>query len=292
MSLLTSTAHTPERIFGLLKLLNMLGGESQRDIVQSIMDPDASEETAFIQTIGAAASLNIIEVDRTVLRSLIPTTPSSHADFSDLCYDRLLETANSGNSDVGEDSNALLYGAYAMVAFKSDQNRSLSWFCDDMDLDAFATEVRMAVAASDATGALFNKTKLAPWRRWMYNLGLIEEFDRNVFIPDVSRRLTAEISRSHLPKAGTQSALQFLGWVRTRMPFLPGGNLFASVTGQRPRLAECGVLLSAALRNLRDEGVLRLSTVGDAAGQVTLSQDVADPIRSFSEISFTDRIAP
>lgn len=291
MSLLTSTAHTPERVFGLLKLLNVLGGEASRDVVHAVMDPDAAEQTAFTQTLGAATSLGVIELDRDLVRSLVPTTPASHSDFSNLCYDRLLEAADGRNVDDEGDNNALLFSAYAIVALKSEQLRSLSWFCDDLDLDAFATEVRTAVAASDSAGALFNRTKFAPWRRWMSNLGLLEEFDRNAVIPDVSRRLHAEIMRSGLPELGPQGAMQFLAWTRTRMPFLPGGRVFASVTGQAPRPAECGVLLSAALRSLRDEGILRLNTVGDAAGQVKLSQDDADPARSFSAINFTDRAA-
>jgi hypothetical protein len=291
MSLLTDTAHTPERIFALLKLLNELGGEVARDTVQAMMDPDTSEQTAFTQTVGAAASLDLVATDRNLLRSLILETPASQTAFSDVCYDRLLNAANGDTrgSEAAVD-NALLWSAYAIVALKSDQNRCLSWFCDDLDVDAFSNDVRNAVSVADPTAALFNRYKFPPWRRWMLQLGLMEQFDRSAVIPDVSRRLKAEILRSGLPERGSQAALQFLVWARTRMPFLPGGRIFVSVAGQAPRPAECGVLLSAALRNLRDEGILRLTTVGDAAGQVSLSPDDADfATRSFSEISFKDR---
>ena len=282
MSLLSDTAHTPERIFGLLKLLDALGGESPRHVVQSIMELRVDEQIAFTQTVGAAASLNLIETDRTTLRSRVKPIPATLRDFSDLCYDRLLATNDSVRADAEDDDNALLLTAYAIVALKCDQQRSLSWFCDHLEVSTFADEVRAAAATSNPGGALFNTTKYAPWRRWMVHLGLIEDIGHGSLIPDVSRRLGSEIARAIPPISGTQPAVQFVGWVRTRLPFIPGGRLFAGVTRQTSRPSDCGVLLSAALRNLRDEGVIRLTTVGDAAGQVALTPDDADPTRSFS----------
>lgn len=290
MSLLSDTAHTPERIFGLLKLLDALGGEAPRDVVQSIMISRAEEQVAFTQTVGAATSLNLIGTDRTTLRCQVAPTPTTQAEFSDLCYDRILAATDGGRGDAEEDDdNALLLIAYAIVALKCDQLRSLSWFCDHLDVSSFADEVRAAAATANPSGALFNTTKKAPWQRWMVNLGLIEDIGQGSFIPDVTRRLRSEIARAGPQFAVTQPASQFVRWARTRLPFLPGGHLFASVTGQAPRPGECGVLLSAALRNLRDEGIIRLTTVGDAAGQVGLTSDYADPSKSFSEVSFMDR---
>ena len=257
--------------------------------MQSIMEPRVDEQIAFTQTVGAAASLNLIDTDRTTLRSRVSPIPATQGDFSDLCYDRLLATREGLRTDVEDDDNALLLTAYAIVALKCDQHRSLSWFCDHLEVSAFADDVRTAAATSNPGGALFNATKYAPWRRWMVNLGLIEDIGHGSLIPDVSRRLRSEIARAAPPIPSTQSATQFVGWVRTRLPFLPGGRLFADVTKHASRPSDCGVLLSAALRNLRDEGVIKLTTVGDAAGQVTLTPDDADPTTSFSEVSVNVR---
>lgn len=290
MSLLSDTAHTPERILSLLKLVEVLGEDALRDNIRAIMDPTDAQKVAFDQTVGAAASLGLVTIDALRLRLSVAEVPESHAGFADLCYELLLEAATAGSPEASEaDGNALLLAAFSLVALKSDQSRSSSWFPDDLDRDEFSSDVRQALSAAAATEGAFNTTRFVPWRRWMHNLGLLEEVERDVYFPDVARRLRAEIVRSGLDQRGTQPARDFVAWVRMRMPFLPGGRLFTNVTGQTARAGECGVLLSAALRSLRDEGILTLNTVGDSAGQVTLAHDDADAARSFSEISFPDR---
>ena len=294
MSLLSETAHTPDRILALMKNVQAMGADATRDAVSKIMDPKGEQGTAFTQTLRAAVSLGLVGTEQGGIQIVIEEVPASHAAFADLCYDVLLKTANiRAVTEAATDGNALLLAAYAVVCKTCDQRRSLSWFCDEFDREAFADEVGRSLSLSETVDGAFNTTRIVPWRRWMQYVGLLEDVGNEVQFPDATRRLKREIERSKMTQVSPWAARDFLAWVRDRMPFLPGGTLFVDVTGEPARQADCGVVLSAALRSLRDEGFLALRAVGDSSGHALLASDDADVTKSFSEISFpAHRTAP
>lgn len=288
MSLLSDTAHTPDRILALMRVAEALGDDATRDATSRLMVPsDSDQAVAFAQTLGAAASLGLVGTEQDKIQLKVQAVPASHEEFADLCYDLLLHASNHrADANAEAKGNALLLAAYAIVCSMCDQYRSQSWFCDNFDRDAFADEVRRAVTISEATEGAFNTTRIVPWRRWMQHIGLMEDIGHEVQIPDVARRLKREIQRRDTTSTDPWAARDFLAWARVRMPFLPGGQIFQDVTAKTAKPSDCGVVLSAALRSLRDERFLEFRAIGDSSGHAMLASDDADVTKSFSEIVF------
>lgn len=285
MSVLSATSGTPERVFALLKLLDALGAPSDRSTIESLMtskvDREAGEEnrTSIQQTLAAARGLNLIsEAEGKVGLGQSPG-PSSYLSFADLVHERLV------SKDVG-DGNSVVLEAFAYVAHRSDAEGGPHWFME-MAGERLAEALRDFIDAQreESGKGTFNTTRTSHWQKWTDLLGLTVSFGRGRSFPDITSRLWREIAAGEASPTNVDvPAREFLSRVLHRMPYLPGGARSVELLG--PATTE-GVseLLSAALRDLEDDGRLRLVVIGDAGGAIKLADDEVRPAKSFNSVT-------
>ncbi|WP_133117190.1 hypothetical protein [Mesorhizobium sanjuanii] len=231
----------------------------------------AEKPTAFQQVVGAASSLGAVEADGSMLRLSPGCDASTNAAFSDWVHDRLA-TLDSAEKD------GVVLEAFAWLAAKSDAEGSVGWISQST-ADGFADAAEQALpdAADDDGDRRINRTKLPSWRRWLISLGLIVSFPGALqWHPLIDRRVARELTRAGLRQNEEIPAVAFLSLLAKRLPYLDGGPMFVEATrrikhAERPR--QLSPILSAALRNLHDDGVIELKLLGDAADLIRLSQD-------------------
>lgn len=103
------------------------------------------------------------------------------------------------------------------------------------------------------------------------------------FHPDVTRRVDIELRRAALPTGVPLPVETVLQTLAQRMPYLDRGALrarvaaTASLKDDPKRLSH---LLSAALRELHDEGRIELDRRGDATGYIDLAPDPFHEVKS------------
>jgi hypothetical protein len=135
-----------------------------------------------------------------------------------------------------------------------------------------------------------NPTKAVAWRRWLSFLGLGVQMPipSLVDFPSPSARIAREIERAKLKSGEDLTAAQFLDLLAGRMPYLDGGRLFRQACeriGHQPKPRQLSPLLSAGLRDLHDEGAIRLRPRGDSKDRVTLADDPAHEIQTFNLVA-------
>jgi hypothetical protein len=279
MSLLTDTQGSPNRVFGLLRLLAEAGTPLPLETVEAWLTPRNKIGNAEVprpkdalgQTLGAARSLNLI-ADGTPI-TLKVEVPSSIQEFSDLAHRQLL-------SSTDEDANSVVLKVYAWFVLRADrQVTSLHRTVRD----ELVAEIDGAFPRpNDQEARTFNTTKLAPWVRWMTFLGLGMELPSTPFFPSPVERVLREL-RQIAEKTGFDLNLDFREIQKEfskRMPYLDGGALFSEMaerTGWRPKTVSR--VLSHALRELHDEGAIRLTALGDSAKRVPFAHDPNDLTR-------------
>lgn len=111
-----------------------------------------------------------------------------------------------------------------------------------------------------------NDTKLSHYLRWYTYVGMGWRDPAKRFIPDPTERL-----RRALPKifgnTRRHDAAPFMTALLAACPELDGGALFMDAVGGYDRGArECTRALAVAMRNLHDEGVIRLECPKDSVG--------------------------
>lgn len=124
MSLMSDTQGTPERVWSLVNLLHAHGGALDREGVKVWLDPFNTDAkgTAVLNTIGAAASLDLILPDRSTgtIRLLVDGLPDTQAGFADWVHDKLIDTPpDHGNSVVLE--------TYAWFVASSAREKGTLW---------------------------------------------------------------------------------------------------------------------------------------------------------------------
>ena len=105
--------------------------------------------------------------------------------------------------------------------------------------------------------------------------------------PSPSLRIIRELERSELAPGSALSASDFVSLLARRMPYLDRGRIFSQACqriGHVPTAGRLSPLLSAALRDLNDDQILRLIPSGDASDKVRLSADMAHPIEAFTTV--------
>ena len=161
------------------------------------------------------------------------------------------------------------------MVLKIDQSEALQW--TSLSSASFASAVEAEIGNPVGGDLRYNSTKITPWRRWVQFLDLAVELPGGLgFHPCITGRLCRELSLSGLPRDVEIPALEVLSLVAQRMPYIDGGALRGRVASQigmtldRRRISR---VLSMALRDLQEEGVLELRVRGDASGLIELAAD-------------------
>lgn len=114
-------------------------------------------------------------------------------------------------------------------------------------------------------GTHFNKTKLNAWKRWFIYFGYGFLHNGNV-IPNVAGRLSDALkSEKELSRQKTILFSDFMNWLNRTCPELDFGEYAINFRGSgewQPKTLSVG--LSAGLRSLHDQGLLRLIYTPDA----------------------------
>lgn len=317
MSLFTATSGTPERVWALVRLLDALGREADRPLLAGLLDPrfspggrqDERESDAFRQTIQAASDLGLIErvgpeasTDNEPQSSrqsgvryrLSFEPPQTAAAFADRVH-RILCDLDFSNADV------LVLDGFAVVALAADRHGHAGWFAA-LARDAQVEYLNRELArAPTPPPSQFNTTRLPTWHAWTGYVGLTTTLpygNRDRVFPYVAPRLAREIAAAAadvLPPGAAIPADIFLDWVMQRMPYLDGGRRSHDpARGQEREATHSGgvggpvrvsVLLSAALRALHEDEILRLDAVGDAADNRVLADDPYSAVAAFRTVT-------
>lgn len=290
MSVLARPQGLPERVWSLVGGLSAVGGRAERATFEALINPGFQKDGLFIQTkadlardtLGAASSLGLVSYDRSEGSLVHPAGFASAEHLADHIHDWL-----AGLS--GEDTNKVLLEAYAWLAAESDRTGDLGWIYD-LDRKVFADRANEALVGEDEDGKPMNEFKVVAWRRWLAFLGLgvtlplanVPDF------PSPAGRIKRELQRARIKKGTEMGAAEFVKLLSERMPYLDGGRLFLQACeriGHVARPRSLSPLLSAALRDLHDEGVLIMRPRGDATDALRLNDDSSHQIQTFNLVT-------
>lgn len=286
MSLLSATQGTPERVQALVALLAAHGGALERDAILAWMSPrfardggqSGDQKSAVGAVIQCALSLELIAIDGRLHQLASPE--ASETPFIDDVLDRLCALP-AGEPD------AVLLQAFAWVVLNSERDGALGWFSDWSGKDlADRIDSDLPPRSDGGTERRFNDTKVPPWRRWLIAAGLMVDLPGAGPYPYVAERLGRELHRGGLPLDTDLPAGQVLEVLARRMPYLDGGVIWRDIAGRMgftppDRLSR---VLSIALRDLDETGLITLSRVRDTGGAAQLSPDPRHPVQSVTLI--------
>lgn len=287
MSVLARPQGLPERVWSLVAGLAAVGGRADRATFEALINPGFTKDGVLVQTkanlagdtLGAASSLGLVAYDKAEASLLTGQAFAASGDLADHLHDHLLQL-------VPDDTNRVLLEAYAWVAAESDRAGDLGWIYD-LDRKVFADRANEGLTGEDEDGRPMNEFKAVAWRRWLAFLGLgvpIPLANAPDF-PSPAARILRELHRAGMADGAERGAQDFLRVLAERMPYLDGGKLFSQACeriGHVHSPRSLSPLLSAALRDLHDEGSLILRPRGDASDAVRLTDDPAHPVQTFN----------
>ena len=294
MSLMSDTQGTPERVWALVRLVAVHGGQMPREEVRHWLDPlhsDAREGTAVTQTVGAASSLALVNHDKTSKSLILGINefPSDLAAFADWVHERLVGLSESH-------ADAVVLRAFAWFVANSAKQQRMTWMNGRSTNDV--TDSIRSVLGTDSEGATFNATRYPRWRDWIAFLGLGYDVPFRggaIFLPYVVDRMR-RIQNNLFKDTGAEvDAKAFLARLSNLMPYLDGGTLFddmAQRIGWSPTMGRLSPVTSTALRELHDRRVLELQTYGDTRDDCALSPDPTHKIQSFRTVAQEPRDNP
>jgi len=278
MSLLSSTQGTPERVLSLLEVLAAHDGQMDRADLLAWLNPAFTQETtraiigpAGEQTLGAALSLNFVSQADGRCNIDDSLKFASLDDLADLTHQRLLSLES-------EHADAMLPQAFAYIVARSEQARGTAWLHAATNKAlADALNAVLPRRTNTATeGRRFNEYKFAPFWRWIILIGLALDLPGGGPHPYVAPRLARELAQSDLPRGEQIPIRRVLDVIAERMPYMDGGALYNSAAEKLGLPAQgraVSPILSTALRDLHEGGVLVLDALTDAAGLVNLADD-------------------
>jgi hypothetical protein len=290
MSILSSTQGTPERVWSLIVALSAGGGTLQRSEAADLLNPrfiqdgQIVQDEGFNQTLGAATSLGVVqvdEVDKAILRLNSSCLANDYITFGDWVHDRFI-SLNSGEKD------AVLLQTYAWIAVESHRQNSVRWIQEWTSSDfADAADKALPEGTDDDGNRRINTTKLPSWRRWLICLGLLVPMPLSIQAhPAAAARATRELKNAEIQRGTEIPADEFLKVLNARLPYLDGGRMFLEAAKRLeyvPSPRQLSPLLSATLRNLDDEKVIELLIRGDAGNVVRLSE-ATHKVQSFHAV--------
>jgi hypothetical protein len=294
MALLSATEGTPERVWSLVSILAAHGGSIERhELVQWLNPPFRSvngegeeKKTAVEATIQAALDLGLIDTsERGNIRLVYDDLSAQYDGFADVVHTRLASLSDA-------DADAVLFEAFAWLAVQVEIEGSTLWI-DDWNADEFADRADKALTP-DTGERRFNKTKRAPWRRWMEFVGLSVPLPTGDDYPCVTRRLEREMFGGNLVLDEEIVAARLLDYIAQRLPYLDGGRLFVRLCdrlGHRMAPQRLSRLLSTALRELDEDGRITLIVRGDSRYNVELAPDQFSRIQSFGAAILNGKVS-
>jgi hypothetical protein len=238
-----------------------------------------TKDELAVDSVGAATSMKLIKIDKGEAQIGVPQEIATALELADIVHDRLAALPE-------EDLDRVLLDTYAWIVAECDRRGEIAWLYE-MTGKEFADEAKKGLHPKGATG--MNPTKLPALRRWLSFMGLGVPLPINTSIdfPSPASRLAREIARSDLNEGGEISARDFLTKLSSRMPYLDGGAMFRAVCERikhKPGERRLSPLFSVALRDLHDEGALRLRPRGDSADSIRLAPDPAHEVQTFNTI--------
>jgi hypothetical protein len=290
LSLLTNTQGSPERVWSTLAALSTFG-EQPRAELERLLNPghlkpglDVVKTVNIRQVIGAASSLGAVDGDRASAATDLTASTLSHQQMADWMHDALCALEP-------DHKDAVILETYAWLAARSDKAGSMAWM-HELNAAAFANAAAEGLLGLDDDGDVkMNTSKVVAWRRWLIFLGLAITLPSPMLPqPSPTARLRRELVRAGLGGSSV-SAQAFVGVIAERLPYLDRGRLYRQACERlghpaaSPRLSP---LLSVALRELHDDGLIEMSQVGDAAGIIQLTPDPGHATNGFLSV----RIAP
>jgi hypothetical protein len=291
MSVLSSPQGTPERVWSLVAGLAALGGECDRQTFDALLNPGymkdgglvRAKDTLAANALGAASSLGLVEAgrDKAVLAEGLNLGDASA--FADYVHDRL-SSLKSGETD------SAILETYSWLAAQSDRQGGLGWIYD-LGREQFADHANAALVGEDDDGRPMNTTKVVAWRRWLafIGLGVPLPIPNTPDFPTPTARLARELERAGISPDTVMPAEQFLTLLAGRTPYLDRGRLYVQACQQIGHTASSrrlSPLLSVALRDLHDDGILKLTLSGDASTHIQLAKDPAHNIDAFTAVNF------
>lgn len=287
MALLAATQGTPERLWALAKILEAHGGSVPRAELQQWLKPrwdgvsDDKDRIPVGQTIQAASGLGLVESGRDRVELSIPALPSEIVGFSDLVHGLLLAQA-------GQSADADILDAYACVVVQTEKQGNRQWLSDWTSAQIADLLTRsLTPRAVESNDQRYNTSRHAAWLRWIEFVGLNETLSSRTTLLSVTGRLQRALRASDLPREQAISPEDFLAWVASTLPYLDKGTLFLAAAKRMGHVPGNTVsrLLSAALRDLHEDEVIRLVTPrGDAQVGARLAADSFAEIKAFNAV--------
>lgn len=282
MSLLSDTQYTPQRIYSLLQLLEAEGGQATFESILTWMKPKSrgydlrggdNDHTSIRQLIGAASSLEFVTSPALNVYSLARPAPSDIGSFADEVHDHLVSVDE-------DDADAIVLEAFAAMVVLTEAEQGTGWLEAGGPERAARMDKAVRPAKPNKDGKVhdrFNSTKWAPWARWMAFLGLGLTLPTGEFFPYPVQRLERELMRRVSSGADpVMDVTDVMRMVAERMPYLDGGRFFeeSARRASLPSLySTVSRVLSGALRDLNDDGRIRLQPVGDETEMYQLTRE-------------------
>lgn len=291
MALLSATQGTPERLWAIVSIIAAHGGSMSRGDLQHWLKPrpggradearDDKDRGLVNQAVQAASGLGLVKSQQDQIELQVGSLPSDIGGFADLVHALLAEQpAGAPDGD--------LFDAFACAAVQTEKLGNRQWF-SDWTATQIADLLTSALAprAIETDDQRFNSSRPPTWKRWLEFVGLAETLMPRTTLLSATVRLERAIVASDLPKGEALGADEFLAWVATAMPYLDNGKLFVAAANRMgfaksPFLSR---LLSAALRDLHEDGAIRLERPrGDGQVSVRLAADQFSDVQGFNAI--------
>lgn len=294
MALLAATQGTPERLWAIVKVVDAHGGTIPRSDLEQWLKPrwdgisdatrDRNDRNLVSQALQAASGLGLVETSRDKVTLVVPTLPQDIVGFADLVHALLLaQDEQSADADILD--------AFACAVVETELRGSRQWLNDRTSAqiaDLFTRSLKpRAVETSDQR---YNTSRHATWMRWVEFVGLNESIAWRTTLLSVTERLHRALRASDLPRDTAIHPDAFLAWVASTLPYLDKGTLFLAAAQRMGHVPGSTVsrLLSAALRDLHEDNVLRLVVPrGDAQVAAKLASDAFADVHAFNAVVLT-----
>ena len=261
------------RPFHLWPIIHLLQEEENHQFSQAELKqwltPTATEQNTLKEVTEVLRELGFLDKDKDPVTLLEHSQCESLEEFLDALHDSLIHATGP---------NRRLMQAFAVLVVACNQHRGVEWLTNMGNQTAYATFIAKGLPSEGKEregSAMFNDTKLSAWIDYMDALGMGWN-NANVFgchlFPSLTERLErtlmACLADGELEEDKQISAEAFLAILQKRMPYLDGGEMaqeVAKVMGTPPMLPDrtLGYVLSSALRDLREDGLLHFHREGD-----------------------------
>ncbi|POF62925.1 hypothetical protein CFR73_01705 [Novacetimonas maltaceti] len=280
MSVLSSPQGSPERVWSLLVGLQALGGTASSEIYKALLSP-VVDSSLVNDTRGVISSLGLVRTSGHEVSLIDGLDLADMASFADDVYDRLI-ALELDNID------AVLLTTYAWICARSDREGNVSWLYV-LTRQQFADQAAQAQGQAGTESPRINATKLNAWYRWLVFMGMGESLPlpKSQILFSPAQRLRRELQRARARLPDEMTADAFRGFIASRLPYLDGGRFFTEACawiGHAPPARQFSPMLSDALRDLHDDGTLRLCLSGDAMTHIGLTENPAHAINAFTTV--------